>query len=195
MLDVDPHADRTSTIAYRMQREGEEAPGSRKLLGEDRRFSLRWANTNHNALGNYLHAPTLFQIENNQAPSQEKILQKARDVAEVIRHTLAGPIINANFGSFYKFACQCGSQIKRRDGSFKLEDGIKCPTCSAVWDVTTNEENSKFEARLRKTSFECHVCHASNEIGAHEIRLGNNLTCACGARFTIVFGLNDAPTD
>ncbi|MCK1290317.1 hypothetical protein [Bradyrhizobium sp. 30] len=63
MLEVDPKADRTSTIAIGREKEPGQLSDDMRMLGEDRRFTLKWANRSHNALGNFLHVPTLHQLE------------------------------------------------------------------------------------------------------------------------------------
>ncbi len=74
MLEVDPKADKTSTLAIGI----EEVPGERskgmKMLGEDRRVTLKWANRSHNALGNFLHAPTLHQLETGKVMNAHVVI-------------------------------------------------------------------------------------------------------------------------
>jgi hypothetical protein len=71
MLEVDPKADRTSTIAIGREEEWGQLSKDMKVLGEDRRFTLKWANRSDNALGNFLHVPTLHQMETGKAPDHD----------------------------------------------------------------------------------------------------------------------------
>jgi hypothetical protein len=157
MLEVDPNADKTSTISIGNEEVFGEPSKNMKVLGEDRRFTLRWANRSHNALGYFLHAPTLHQIETDDLPDEGKMRGKAGEVANVIEHTLATPIYNGNFGVFYDIGCICGRQIKRREGSFTKAGGIVCPNteCRAIWDVASEEGTSTgFRRRRQEYQFE-----------------------------------------
>ena len=139
MLEVDPHADQNSIIAF-----GREytygvppPPEEMKSLGEDRRFSMKWANKNHNALGNFLHAPTMHQLESGTVATTAAILEKATEVAAECEHILNSPIFNVNFGQFYEFECECGAHIRRRSGSFTQDQGVVChkANCRATYDI------------------------------------------------------------
>lgn len=137
MREVDPSADNSSMLAVGIEETYGVPSKEMSAMGEDRRFSLKWANSNHNALGNFLHSPTLYQLETGQAPSIEKMLKKASEITDTIQHILDAPLFNVNFGLFFEFECHCGNLIKRRDGSFKKEDGIKCPCHSPITPRTT----------------------------------------------------------
>jgi hypothetical protein len=190
MLEVDPNADKSSTIAIGI----EEVPGEHskdmKGLGEDRRFTLKWANRSHNALGSFLHAPTLHQIETNSTPDHTKMRDKAEEVASVIEHTLATPIYNANFGNFYEIGCACRRQIKRRAGSFKIADGIVCPNveCRAIWDVVS-EEGRSATFRQRQQAYACHQCKETNYVDSQRLKPGLLIRCDCGARAEVALAI------
>ena len=104
LLEVDPDADKSGTLFFGKEFAYGIPAEKMEFFGEDRRFSLDWADK-HNALGNFLHAPTLHQIEKGEFSTKEKILKKARQVANEIDHILSSPIFNVNFGNFYKFNC------------------------------------------------------------------------------------------
>jgi hypothetical protein len=193
MLTVDPHADQTSTISVGIEERCGEPAKEMKVFGEDRRFSLRWATSNHNALGNFLHAPTLFQIDNEQRPSGAKMLKKAGEVAETIERTLNTPIFNVNLGLFYTFDCDCGRRVKRRSGSFRQEDGIKCRSCGAIWDTVAETEGvspGQTTFKERKISYPCFACSAMNHVGIHHVKEGQVFVCDCGAKAEVTLTLH-----
>jgi len=75
-----------------------------KTLGEDRRLTLRWANRCHNALGNFLHAPTLYQIETGNLPNHSKARDKAKEVANIVEQGVGDFVI--------KLIPECGFHSK-----------------------------------------------------------------------------------
>jgi hypothetical protein len=55
VLEVDPKADKTSTIAIGREEEQGQPSKNMKMLGENRRFTLKWANRSHNGLADVDH--------------------------------------------------------------------------------------------------------------------------------------------
>lgn len=148
-------------------------------LGKDRRFSLKWAYKQHNALGNFLHASTLSQIEKNELPTKEKILKKAKQVIDEIDQILNSPIFNVIFGYFYNFTClSCETKIKCRIENISEEHSITCPksTCKAVYDIVS-EQDKNFTVSIRKTKYICPSCETSNYVGTHLIAYGKGFLC------------------
>jgi hypothetical protein len=190
MLEVDPNADKTSTIAVGI----EDVPGEqpKNVLGEDRRFTLKWANRSHNALGNFLHAPTLHQMETGNVPEHSTMRAKAMEIAAVIEHTLATAVFNVNFGNFYHISCVCGREFKRRAGSFTPEAGIVCPDvkCRTIWDVASEEEGGNVELRPRQTEYVCPGCNEKGYLMSQKIKAGEIVVCDCGARAEIALTLS-----
>lgn len=190
MLEVDPKADRTSTIAIGRQKEPGQPSDDMKVLGEDRRFSLKWANRSHNALGNFLHVPTLHQLETGKAPDYDTMRTKAEEIAAVIEHTLDTAIYNVNFGNFYHIDCVCGRSFKRRDGSFAVEQGVVCPNvdCRTVWDVVS-ENGTDVHFKSRQTEYVCPGCNEASFVLAQKLKAGTIITCDCGARAEVALSL------
>jgi len=190
MLEIDPLADKSAGIACGIEEVYGMGSKDMRFIGEDRRFSVKWANSNHNALGNFLHAPTLFQINSGNVPTLEKMTVKIQEIVGVIEKILSSPVFNVNFGQFYSFKCDCGRNIKRRIGSFKLEDGIKCPSCGAVWDIVSEDETVDHVKFLeRRIIYRCFACGLENTIGVNKIREGERLICQCGAESIVVLAL------
>lgn len=183
LLAIDPHADRSTTIAVEIEESYGVPSNTMKVIGEDRRFSLKWANSNHNALGNFLHAPTLLQINSNTTPKIEKMSEKIHNIVNAVEYILSSPIISFNFGKFYTLECECGIKIKRRSNILNNKDGIKCQQCGTIWDI--HSEENKPEGKVifspRKTTYECFSCGQKNYIRVNKIKEGEKFMCQCGA--------------
>lgn len=191
MLEVDPLADYSIVLSVGPEASDSVPPlsfhsGEWKLLGEDRRFSMKWANKNHNALGNFLHAPTMHQIESGGAPTAAAIIKKATEVANECEKILNSSLSNINFGQFFEFECEdCKTQIRKRKGSFTQEEGVVCPKCRATYDIESAEGNNVI-CSLRKATYTCRPCGAENGVGVHRVVDGEILECEkCGKKATI----------
>jgi DNA-directed RNA polymerase subunit RPC12/RpoP len=188
MLAIDPGADKSHQIAIGPQSHPDVAASTLRNLGEDKRFSLKWANKNYNALGNFLHAPSIEHIENNIVVSKEKIKDKVQEVLLILEEALLSPVWNVNFGTFHSFTCICGRKFKRRVESYKADDGIPCPSCKAIWDDLGQDDEGKTTFRMRETEYQCLACNKIGLIGVHQIKLGAVLVCGCGAKNQITYG-------
>ncbi|NLE26520.1 MAG: hypothetical protein GX625_14485, partial [Clostridiaceae bacterium] len=191
LLEVDPRADKSITVAVGLEHTYgvSPPPEEMQLLGQDRRFSLNWANKNHNALGNFLHAPTMHQIESGVTPTAASIFQKATQVADECEKILSSPVFNVNFGQFFEFKCtDCGAHIKRRVGSFTREQGVVCPNskCRATYDVET-EGDKEVQFSLRQSKYTCRPCATENWVGTHRVVPGAVFECVqCGKKALVV---------
>lgn len=190
MLEVDTTADKSSTIAVGIEEVPGEPSKDMKILGEDRRFTLKWANRSHNALGHFLHAPTLHQFETGDVLDPGKMREKADEIAAVIEHTLATTIYNVNFGNFYHIDCRCGRTFKRRAGSFTSQTGIVCPdvNCRTIWDVVS-EDGTEVQLKPRQMEYECQGCNEKRYIPSQRIKPGEVIVCDCGAKAEIALTL------
>lgn len=188
MREVDPTADQSVTIAIGLEEE-EGVPAAQKdmqLLGTDRRFSLKWAHKHYNALGSYLHVPSMFQLEMGGAPAATTIIEKTIEIANECDQILKSPLFGVNFGQFFEFECRgCCTMIRRRVGSFTLDEGIKCPKCAATYDAE-QKESEKFMFQLRTTGYKCPKCKAENLVGSHLVDADAILECdKCNIKMTI----------
>jgi len=188
MREVDPFADQTAQISFGVETTPGVRPEKMQILGEDRRFPLKWANSSYNALGNFLHAPSLDQISRGQVASAEIMLAKARDIAKVVAETLDTTITNSNLGSFYHFSCVCGQEVKRRKHSFAKDDGVTCRACGAVYDVTDDPVGG-VRAKLRGAAYTCDSCNTEREVPLHRMKVGNIISCSCGAKVRAGLGV------
>ena len=191
MLEVDPYADQSSIISFGLEHSYgvSPPPEEMKTLGQDRRFSMKWANKNHNALGNFLHAPTIHQLESGSEVSTAAIIKKANEIAAECDIILNSSVFNVNFGNFFEFECfNCKTPIKRRLGSFTQQQGVVCPNsnCRATYDVKPGE-GVKIIYNQRTSNYTCQTCGAKNTIGAHHVVAGAMLECEkCRAKATII---------
>jgi DNA-directed RNA polymerase subunit RPC12/RpoP len=191
LRDVDPNADQTVAIAVGLEDEPGVPAKDMQWLGEDRRFSVRWANANHNALGNFLHAPTLEQIESGKVASLSTMLKKATEVVDTLTAILDSTVFRVNFGQFYQLDCpECGKTIKRRAGTF-TENGIVCRTsgCGATFDVIA-ASGQQVHFRMHLSRYRCPTCKTSNTVGKHQVQPGVTVECpTCYSRATIELAL------
>jgi hypothetical protein len=185
LLAVDPHADRTVTVFFGI----EETPGvpaaDMQPLGEDRRFTQAWGNKAHNALGSFLHEPTIRQSETGKA-TEEQARTKASEIADELDRILATSLFGVNMGQYIVFDCTCGFHVKRRTSVLSPDDKVVCGGCGKHWIYQEHEGDPPWRFIPDGYSFSCLACEATCQFEAHELADGKVVTCdACGAEAEI----------
>jgi hypothetical protein len=144
-----------------------------KVMGEDRRFTLRWANRSHNALGNFLHAPTLHQLETGNVPDHGTMREKAEEIAAAIEHTLATPIFTLILAIFFTYRAfvEETSSAGRAASPRRPASCARMLNCRTIWDVVS-EEGGKVELRPRQTEYVCPGCKETRDLMSQKIKAG-----------------------
>ena len=83
LKEADPHADSSATF-----RSQNNDTGEWRTLGTDKRLSLRWVRKEYQALGYFLHQPTIKQFQDGAVPSIEAVSAKAKSVHHALKEIL-----------------------------------------------------------------------------------------------------------
>jgi DNA-directed RNA polymerase subunit RPC12/RpoP len=196
LLAVDPYADRSSALSFGIETQYGVPADDMHFIGQDKTFSVKWANKQYNSLGSFLHIPTLKQIEDQSEISDDKIKAKACDIHKTLHDILSSPIFNVNFGKFTSFQCaECTFLIKRREECLYASKGITCGSCGAVYDAI-QQDGGGVGFRVRVVEYECASCNAPNSILRHKFSAGTTVVCrSCGAKSRIIPYLGLVPID
>jgi len=186
ILAVDPHGDKSVSVSLGIHPPSGLQTGELKPLGEDRRFNMQWANKSYNTLGNFLHAPTLEQLEAGKEPEVTVIEKRVAAIIKELAAVLASPIYNVNFGNFFQLKCECcGTDIKRRADSIP-KSGVMCPNraCRAVYIV--KKIDSGFSYVIKTVQWDC-PCGHTTYFPHNRIGLNSLFDCqGCGKTFQIL---------
>jgi hypothetical protein len=179
LLEIDPNADKDSFLSVGIEEHyGVPAPVM-TALGAETVLNLAVLKKHYDAIGNFLHVPTLKQAETSP-PVPAKLRERCEEVAAYIEKVLASPVWNATFGNFASMQCEnCGATIRKRipHGQEKLT--AKCFECPATYTVT-DAGKGKVYWKLDMVDVPCgnkecgHVIH----ILPAELKPGSTWTCA-----------------
>ena len=81
MLEVDPQADEAATLSFGVEPSYGEAPEKMTLLGRDNVLKLTTLKKHYDALGSYLHTPTLSQLEKNKSHDMTKLRKRCEIIS------------------------------------------------------------------------------------------------------------------
>ena len=186
MRTIDPRADCTSVLSFSREANPSAPPVSEEgwqTLGEDRRFSKEWIDKYYHSLGNFLHAPTLHQLETGAAPTVEKILVKANEVLAECEKILSSSIFNVRFGGVWFKCSDCKTVTNTGIAGPNTKQEVRCRQCLAVYDIEIDAEQN-IKGTLHRAYYTCPApCETENSVGRHRIVEGAELTCKkCGKK-------------
>lgn len=184
LLEIDPTADKDSTISFGIEETyGVPAPVM-QVLGSEAVFNMGLLKKHYDALGNHLHVPTLKQMQTDP-PSMEKLRQRCTEIAGHIHKVLASTVHNSTLGNFASFEChQCGKPIRKRMPHGLSDIFAECFNCSASYKIK-DLQNGTIEALPEVTSVRCanEACTQSIELWRREIERGTAWYCpTCGGQ-------------
>lgn len=187
LLDADPMADTPVTIAVGPETIPGVPSSDMKVLGEDRRLKMKWANTNWQALGSFLHAPTLHQLENEKLASVTAMAEKAGEIAKHLEHVLAARVLNFTLTETITMTCgECGKVMTRPFHSVTEERGFICRNtlCGAIYNMRKIGKDYQFQ--LRQAEIRCPSCNAEFKVKMHQVVEGGRINCPqCYANYEV----------
>lgn len=195
LLEIDPTADKDSTIRVGVEETyGEPAPVM-ETLGTDTIFNLSLLKKHYDALGNYLHMPSLKQAE-GAPPSIAKLRQRCEEISAYIDKVLASRVWNSTLGVFASFECHlCGTPIRKRMPSGIAEVTAECFECLASYKVK-DIGGGKVEPVAEVTEVRCAnpACDHAVELFRREMTLGIAWKCPkCDGQNVLSLGVRYEP--
>lgn len=182
LLEVDPNADKSSQIFIGK----EDTPGTpaakMEFLGEDKRFTIKWGNKAHNALGNFLHESTIAQMEKDPSTNEVAARAKAEETFVVLDGILSTPLMQANFGNFIHLTCSCGFEIKRKEGALQGGKPFTCSNCGNGYLYEWDEGKQTWLFRPDESNWTCEACKEEQFVSTHILATYPVLTCRCGVK-------------
>lgn len=142
LLDIDPNADKNSSLAIGLEEEYGKPAKEMKMLGSEEVLNLATIKKHYDALGSYLHMPTLKQRREGGPPKLDKLRRRCNDIVEALDKALASTAFNTTLGVFTSIECsRCSEVIRKRVpiGEEKLE--VRCFECGAQYNVFNASDN------------------------------------------------------
>lgn len=142
MLELEPLADASGTISFGVEDEPGVPAKKMKTLGSEKVFNMKDIKSSYDALGSFLHQPTLKQISSG-GHDWQKLRLRCDDLVTKLEAVLASQVFNVNFGAFTTFKCMnedCGQTVRKRLPSRKSEVLTVCFECGAEHEITVDAQ-------------------------------------------------------
>lgn len=194
LLDIEPKADKCSSLSFGRQDKMGEPAKIMTSLGSEQVFNLSLIKKYYDALGSFLHLPTIKQLQDKPEADIKKLREKCLEIINHIEKVLESPIFNITLGSFSEIACfKCNKTIRKRIPHGQIKVVAKCldTECGATYSVTdAGEGKINWEPQLEKIECLAENCNEITTIWQSEIREGVHWKCRkCNKEHSIEFSV------
>lgn len=184
LKEIDPSVDGDRSLSIAVGEKSEVAEKKMLSLGTDTRLSAAWIHKNWNALGSYLHEPTIKQHADGNLPDRSKVREKIVAIADEVERVLASKLFATSLNVSISQRCECGFSMKRREELLRRDGQVICADCGTIWGVEQVEDAWLFSKLFHR--FECPNCKEENRFPAKELFEGSEFTCrACGSSLIV----------
>jgi hypothetical protein len=200
LVDIDPLIDISSTISISVRKEsGESAPRENlKTIGTDHVFTLANLKAHYDAIGSYLHMPSLEQVWSGKMPDPARLRERCEIVVAELERALSSGMSNVRIGYLTTLnQCMnenCKKPIRKNMPVGKETIDVQCFECKAEYTVTaTPGGNAIWKPKRWDVPCSTPGCPEKSQLWPHELQLGANWWCrACGVHSMIVLSVQPA---
>ena len=190
LLDIEPTADKGGSIAVGREEIYGQLAKVMTFLGSEKVFDFKAIKAHYDALGSYLHTPTLKQLEENGGGDLVRLRQRCSDIVQMLEVVLSSSIFDVKFGSFTSIECadrDCGQTIRKRIPHGKQLVDAKCFDCGADYQVTATKDGVCIWKPLQEeVACPTESCDHTFSMWKHEVKPGSHWRCPkCSGQFQI----------
>ncbi len=193
MLEVDPEVDSDSTLSFGVESVLGRKPEVMQMLGTDPVLKMRVLKRNYDALGSYLHTPTIAQVQEGREHDFAKLRDRCSNIIKAMEETLNSTVWNSTIATRGEIRCEvCDDLIRRRLPSDCSERVVSCWSCSASYTMIERTENRvHFKPRQIEVTCPEIECDGKSYIWERDVVVGNRWTCSdCDKTLTFSMGVS-----
>lgn len=196
LLEIDPNADKDSSLAFGIEPSLGVTPDVMQSLGTERVLNMGTIKRHYDALGSYLHVSTIKQRKDGAKVDPVKFRARCDDIAVYLTDVLASPVWNATMGNFASLDCmKCRHPIRERMPHGQAVIDATCFECGATYKVTdAGEGKAHFEPDQVEVKCANAECKTSIFPWRSEIENGRGWKCeVCGGENDIKLVIQHRP--
>jgi hypothetical protein len=196
LAEIDPSITRTATVASGREEEYSKPAPRRnmKVMGTDVVFTQADLKKHYDAIGSFLHMPSLDQVQSGKLPNVEKLRERCETVVQQVENVLSSRVWNVTFGSIVTLdQCvneDCKKPIRRRMPTGKNTLTAQCFECKAEYTITSTPDGALWKPNLIDVLCETPGCPEKMVLWPHEFQPGTHWHCrGCAAHHGITLGV------
>ncbi|MBW3571124.1 MAG: hypothetical protein KY467_08460 [Gemmatimonadetes bacterium] len=192
LLEIHPSADADRALAIGGPAE-EGVPASiMHSLGTERVLNMRALKKHYDALGSYLHLPSMKQTIEGRTVDSAKLRKRCEELAALIDDVLSSRIFNVTLGVFSTMNCfRCERPIRKRVQD-EQEAVAECFDCHATYSLVP-VENGQIEWHPKGRDVACprEGCAGRIFVWEADQQVGKHWECnTCGGRNALVLAVH-----
>jgi len=193
LLEIEPTTDRDSSLAYGIEDESGVPTTKMKALGSEVVLNMATIRKHYDALGSYLHIPTIKSAVRGKQVDPERLRERCDEIKCYLEKVLSSPVFNITLGTFSTLECmECGNKLRKRiphgAGTFDVE----CFSCDASYSVNYIDDGSAtWNPKQQEIKCANQKCGKTIVVWERELCLGRHWHCSeCNGDNTITLGLS-----
>lgn len=195
LLEIDQSADADRALAMGAEEHGVAAP-IMQSLGVERVLNLAALKKHYDALGSFLHIPSMKQSLEGKTVDNGRLRKRCEELEMLIGEVLSSPIFNVTLGDFATTTCfRCETLIRKRLRGAE-EVTAECFGCHATYSLTpTNDGQILWRPQGREVHCAADGCDGMVHLWDSDLQVGKHWKCAiCGGRNALVLGIVHEPS-
>jgi hypothetical protein len=196
LLEIDPSADADRALAIGAE-DGYGVPAPiLSSLGTEQVLNMAALRKHYDALGSYLHLPSMKQMKEGKTVDAAKLRKRCEELAGLVDAVLASPIFNVTLGVFARMDClRCERPIRKRLPKDLSATSAECFDCHATYSLVP-AENEQIEWRPKRQEMHCAAsgCQGKTYLWDADLAAGKYWKCEiCGGRNVLALGIYHEP--
>lgn len=179
LLDIDPLADKDSSLAFGIEPSPGEKPEVMHSLGSEKVLSMKTLKKHYDALGSFLHVQSLKQRRAGVKLDYPAMRKRCENIVDFLGEVLRSPVWNSTIGTFATLDCEnCGKPIRKRFPPGQDQVKAKCHECGVTYAVKDAGEN-QCSWKSDQTELTCANVECGRKIVAYPFEIQQNVAWTC----------------
>jgi hypothetical protein len=197
LLAIDPNADKGGTLAIGLEEVYGESAKEMTQVGTEHVLSLSTIKQHYDALGSFLHMPTIKQLRKSAGQDMEKLRRRCNEVAEAIQKVLSSSIFNMTASFTVDFDCdRCRVRNARRVPWASYHFETWCSACRAPYVIAGTMEGGTVTPQAKSWSCCTEGCKGRAPLWPDEVKQGATWQCPeCGVGHVLKLVCRPARTE
>ena len=186
LLNIAPLSDATLSLHIQAEPKPGETEGEWLPLGTDKRLTLKEIKENYDALGAYLHVPTLKQIRTGKIPNRDRLRRRCLSIVSRLEEVTESSLWGLSIRATSTLNClNCGNKVTRCVNALTMDPkkrlAVDCFSCEASYEVERAEDGYTWTALSVPVPCRHEGCDGSIEVWRRQFALGAQFACPkCG---------------
>ena len=195
MLEIDPQADASGDLHMGVEPSLGERPEIMRFMGRDNVLNLKTLKKHYDALGSYLHVPTIAKWTASRGHDFDKLRRRCEALVKALTVVLSSPVWNVDFKLSGSTECtNCNATMRRRMGKDGKQRKVECWECGMTYDLKdVGDGKVMFDPRQAAIPCISKTCDTINYVVEGEWVEGFSYKCrSCDQPHRLAMGVTSA---